>query len=102
MIPRPNKPLTNTQRILILQARTTALSGYLADLEKIHFNTTARSEMRGYMNNYVQAIDGSFQDVYDDYLLYLWDELNAPVTPPGGVGERGVPIGLMNLGITYA
>lgn len=94
------KPLTNMQRILILQAKQNGGSNYLSDLEREHFGTNARSRMRPYMHQYVQAMDGAFDDVYDDYLLYLWDQIQNPI-PVGGTGGPGSPIGLL-LALTQA
>lgn len=94
-------PLTNMQRILILKRKVGGGSNYLSDLERDHFGTNARSTMKPFMVQYV-ADYGSFDYIYDTYLLYLWDQLITPPTPPGAGGESGVPIGFMNLGLTYA
>jgi len=99
MIPRPNKPLTNTQRILILQEKLGGGSDYISDLEKDHFGFSSRSMMRAFMGAYVQAKNDNFDSVYDDYLLYLWDQLNT--TPPVVGGDNtGRPMGLL-LALTY-
>lgn len=92
------KPLTNMQRILILKRKIGGGSDYLSDLERDHFGTNARSIMRPFMHQYVQALDGAFDSVYDDYLLYLWDQLENP--PVVGGDNAGRSMGLL-LALTY-
>lgn len=93
---KPDLPLTNIQRILILQQYESRSDRFLSDLERVHFNTNARSEMRPLMAPKVSNTDGAFDDVYDEYLLALWDELNAGSAPEvGGPGGDGSPIGLL-------
>lgn len=97
----PDKPLTNTERMIILRRWLNSSNDFLSDLEKDHFRTSARSEMRPIFATRVQALNGAFDSVYDDYLLSLWYELENPPPVGGGDTQSGVPIGFMNLGITY-
>lgn len=102
---KPDKPLTNQQRVEILSAYNGVANRYLADQEQFHFGATSQKPRR--LRELFPAkldgdvFNGAFDDIYDDYLLALWDEMQEPAVPAGGPGGPGSPIGLL-LALTQA
>ena len=88
---KPTKPLTNQERVVILQAKTGKSYDHIADLEREHFGSNRLTRMLEYFRTKINPT-GSFDNKYDDYLLQIWDDLQTPAGGPGGIGS---PIGLL-------
>lgn len=85
----PLKPLSNRERIQILQEYLGSSKEYLSDLEKEHFQITSYfpREMREKFKAKISNVyTGSFDSKYDDYLLVLWQENQGA----GGAGNNFV------------
>lgn len=84
-----SKPLSNEDRILILQMATGKPWEYLSDLEMEYFGVTSyyANEMRDIFRARIgDPYAENFNNVYDEYLLDLYQDL---IVPPG------IPTGLL-------
>lgn len=76
MAAKPDKPLTNVERVEILQVQENSTNQYLQDLEVKHFGDNRNTTLRAKFETVIALAD-SFRESYDDYLLYLWDQQQA-------------------------
>jgi len=82
-------PLSNEDRIFILQFATSSGARYITELERLHFGVTSyyTNEMREKMRYRVNdPYAENFNAIYDEYLLDLYADL---LVPPG------IPTGLL-------
>ena len=89
-------PLSNEDRIFILQLATGSSARYITQLERIYFGVTSyyRNEMREKMRARVgDPYAENFDAIYDEFLLSLYQDLINQ--------NSGQPVGLL-LALTQA